>query len=190
VGVNNNSESAACNPPAHGTLNCPVGTVPSGGTATVPVSVVPTVPGTLTTRVDISTTSTDATSSNNSAQYSTEAYRGVTLVIRPSDGGLKNLKTSGVIPVGILSVPGFDATQVAVATLCFGDAEAPAERDCTEAHGMAHIQDLDKDGDLDVLLHYETAQVGIDAADTTACLIGRLQDGSGIYGCAALPPVR
>jgi len=190
VGVNNDSESAACNPPAHGTLNCPVGTVPSGGTATVPVSVVPTVPGTLTTRVDISTTSTDATSSNNSAQYSTEAYRGVTLVIRPSDGGLKNLKTSGLIPVGILSVPGFDATQVDLATLCFGDAEAPAERDCTEAHAMVHVQDLDKDRDLDVLLHYETAQVGIDEADTTACLIGRLKDGSGIYGCAALPPVK
>jgi len=190
VGVNNDSESAACNPPATGTLNCPVGTVPSGGTATVPVSVVPTVPGTLTARVVISTTSTDATSSNNSAQYSTEAYRSVTLVIRPSDGGLKNLKTSGVIPVGILSVPGFDATQVDLATLCFGDAEAPAERDCTEAHGMVHVQDLDKDRDLDVLLHYEAAQVGIDAADTTACLIGRLKDGSGIYGCTALPPVK
>ena len=190
VGVNNNSESAACDPPANGTLNCPVGTVPAGGTATVPVGVVPTVPGTLTTRVDISTTSTDATSSNDSAQYSTEAYRGVTLVIRPPEGGLKNLKTSGVIPVAILTVPGFDATQVALATLCFGDAEAPAERDCTEAHAMAHVEDLDKDRDLDVLLHYEAAQVGIDAADTTACLIGRLKDGTGIYGCAALPPVK
>jgi hypothetical protein len=189
VGINNNSESAACDPPADGTLNCPVGTVPAGGTATVPVSVVPTVPGTLTTRVAISTTSTDATSSNDSAQYSTEAYRAVTLVIRPREGGLKNVKTSGVIPVAILTVPGFDATQVDVATLCFGDAEAPAERDCTEAHATAHIQDVDKDRDLDVLLHFEAAQVGIDAADTTACLIGRLKDGSGIYGCAALSSV-
>jgi hypothetical protein len=189
VGINNNSESAACDPPAHGTLNCPVGTVPAGGTAKVPVSVVPTVPGPLTTRVAISTTSTDATSSNNSAQYSTEAYRAVTLLIRPREGALKNVKTSGVIPVAILTVPGFDATQVDVATLCFGDAEAPAERDCTEAHGTAHIQDVDKDRDLDVLLHFEAAQVGIDAADTTACLIGRLKDGSGIYGCAALSSV-
>ena len=114
----------------------------------------------------------------------------MTLVIRPREGALKNVKTSGVIPVAILTVPGFDATQVDVATLCFGDAEAPAERDCTEAHGTAHIQDVDKDRDLDVLLHYEAAQVGIDAADTKACVIGRLQDGSGFYGCAALPPVK
>jgi hypothetical protein len=190
VGVNNDSESAACHTPANGALNCPVGTVPAGGRATVPVTVVPTVPGTLTTRVDISTTSDDPTSSNDSAQYSTEAYRGVTLVIRPTEGGLKSLKTSGVIPVAILSVPGFDATKVAVATVCFGDAEAPGERDCTEAHATAHIQDVDKDRDLDVLLHFEAAQVGIDAGDTTACLIGRLRDGSGIYGCAALPPVK
>ena len=190
MGVNNDSQSAACDPPGNGTLNGPVGTVPAGGTARVPVRVVPTVPGTLTTRVEISTTSNDATSSNDSARYSTEAYRGVSLVIRPREGGIKKVKTTGLIPVAILSVPGFDATQVAVATVCFGDAEAPSERDCTEAHAKAHIEDVDKDRDLDVLLHYEAAQVGIDAGDTTACLIGRLRDGTGIYGCAPLPPVR
>jgi hypothetical protein len=72
--------------------------------------------------------------------------------------------------------------------MCFGDAEAPAQRDCTEKHGKAHIEDVDSDKDLDVLLHFEKAATGIDAGDTTACMIGRLQNGSGVYGCRRLVP--
>jgi hypothetical protein len=188
VGVNNNSESAACNPPASGSLSCPVGTVPAGGTATVAALAKPTVTGTLVATATISTTSTDTNNANNSAQYTTEAYRSVTIVIKPVEGAVKKVTNSGVIPVAILSVPGFDATKVAVGTICFGDSGAPAERDCTEAHGKAHVQDIDRDGDLDVLLHYEVKATGIDKGDTTACLIGRLKDGSGIYGCAPLVP--
>jgi hypothetical protein len=83
-------------------------------------------------------------------------------------------------------VPGFDARQINLASICFGDSGTPAERDCTEAHGKVHIVDVDKDRDLDVLLHYEVSQTGIDPGDTTACMKGRLQNGSGVYGCGSL----
>jgi hypothetical protein len=186
VGVNNNSETADCNAPAAGSLSCPVGTVPAGGTATLPAAIVPTVAGTLAMQATISTTSTDGNSANNSANYTTQAYRPVTVVIRPIEGSVKKVSSSGVLPVAILSVPGFDATRVAVGTVCFGDSGAPAERDCTEAHGKAHVEDVDRDRDRDVLLHFEAAATGIDPGDTTACLIGKLHDGSGIYGCGVL----
>lgn len=186
VGENNDSEDADCDAPAGGALSCPVGTVPAGGTATVEAAVVPTIASTLTTQASISTTSTDGNNANNSAEYTTEAYRPVALVIRPAEGVVKKQPKSGLFPVAILTVPGFDATQVAVATLCFGDSGTPAERDCTEAHGQGHMTDVDRDRDRDLLLHYEVAATGIDPGDTTACVIGRLQDGSGVYGCSPL----
>ena len=186
VGEDNDSESADCNTPANSSLTCNVGTVPAGGTATVKAEATPTVAGTFATEATISTTSTDSDSDNNSANYSTEAYRPITVVVRPIEGAVKKQPKSGLYPVAILSVPGFDARQVNVASICFGDAETPAQRDCTEAHGIAHIVDVDKDRDLDVLLHFEVAATGIDPGDTTACMIGRLQNGSGVYGCGAL----
>lgn len=190
VGVGNETESAACDLPANAAVSCKVGTVPAGGTASAPVTIVPMVAGTLVSNVAVSAISADSDLSDNSARFSVQAYRPVTLVIRPREGGIKNLSTSGVFPVAILSTPGFDAMQVNVATLCFGDPGAPAERDCTEAHARTHIGDVDRDRDLDVLLHYESGQTGIDPADTTACLIGQLKNGTGIYGCAVLPPAK
>ena len=96
------------------------------------------------------------------------------------------MTSSGVYPVAILTVPGFNANQVAVSTICFGDSGTPAQRECTEAHGKAHFVDVDRDRDLDMLLHFEVAATGIDPGDTTACVIGRLQNGTGIYGCGPL----
>jgi len=186
VGVNNNSETGDCDAPTAGSLSCPVGTVPAGGTATVPAAIVPTVAGTLVTQATISTTSTDGNGANNSADYTTEAYRPVTVVIRPMEGSVKKVKSSGVLPVAILSVPGFNATQIAVSTICFGDSGTPAQRDCTEAHGKAHLEDVDRDRDVDMLLHFEMAATGIDQGDATACVIGKLNDGTGVYGCGVL----
>jgi hypothetical protein len=186
VGENNNSETADCDTPAAGSLSCPVGTVPAGGTATVPAAIVPTVAGELDARATISTTSTDGTTTNNSADYTTDVYRPVAVVIRPIEGAVKKVSSSGVFPVAILSVPGFNAAQVAVNTICFGDAEAPDQRDCSEVHGRAHLVDVDKDRDLDMLLHYEVIETGIDKGDTTACVKGELVDGTGIYGCGVL----
>lgn len=100
-----------------------------------------------------------------------------------------NLKSKGVIPVAILSggVGSFDATTVDPSTVCFGAATNPSLLgDCTEAHGRGHIEDVDGDGDLDLLLHYETQQTGIGAADTVACLTGQTFSGNQIRGCDAI----
>ena len=97
-----------------------------------------------------------------------------------------NLKSNGVIPVAILSTATFDATTVDASTVCFGDAENPSQRDCTEAHGKGHIEDVNGDGRLDMLLHYETQETGIDPGDTQACLTGKTVGGQPIAGCDSI----
>ena len=100
--------------------------------------------------------------------------------------GSINLGSHGVIPVFLLTTPSFDATTVDPATVCFGDAEDPAQHDCTDAHGRGHSQDVDRDGDLDLVLHFEARETGIDAGDTEACLEGEATGGVFVEGCDAI----
>jgi hypothetical protein len=120
-------------------------------------------------------------------------YRGdptathVSIDVKPgSDTNPITLGSNGVVPVAVLSSDTFDASKVDPSSVCFGDAEVPAERDCSEAHGTGHSADVNTDGKLDLLLHFETQQTGIDAGDTSACLTGRTVDGSSIEGCDSI----
>ncbi len=94
-----------------------------------------------------------------------------------------NLRRRGVVPVALLSSSSFDATKVDYRLLCFGDAEAPSQRDCSESDGHRHSEDVNGDGRPDLLLHYDTQQTGIDDADTRACLSGRLPNNSTFESC-------
>lgn len=107
-----------------------------------------------------------------------------TIDIKPgSDPNSVNLRSRGLITVAVITSPDFDATTVDPLTICFGDAENPAQRDCSEAHGRGHLEDVDGDGDLDLVLHFRTQQTGIDSGDTEACLTGETFDGQSIEGC-------
>lgn len=111
----------------------------------------------------------------------------VNVDIKPGDANNTiNLKSKGVIPLAILSTATFDARTVDWTSVCFGDADDASQRDCSEAHGKAHWQDVDGDGVLDLVLHFETYQTGIDEGDTRACLTGITSAGSLIEGCDAI----
>lgn len=97
-----------------------------------------------------------------------------------------NLTSRGLIPVAVLTTDRFDATTVDPATACFGDAEDPSQRDCTETHGQGHRSDVNGDGRADLVLHYAISQTGIDPGDTTACLTGRTTTGIDIEGCDSI----
>lgn len=91
-----------------------------------------------------------------------------------------NLKGKGVIPVAILTTDTFDATVVDPMPVEFGPDGA------IEAHGTGHIEDIDGDGDFDLLLHFNTRDTGIACEDTAASITGETFNGQLIEGFDAI----
>lgn len=85
-----------------------------------------------------------------------------------------NTNSKGVIPVAILTTDEFDATTVAPETVRFGPGEA-------EPVHYA-LEDVDGDGDTDMILHFKTQETGISPGDTEAALIGETFGGIYIEG--------
>src|SRR5438552_3660567 len=77
-----------------------------------------------------------------------------------------NVRADGKIPVAILSSSAFDATTVDPATVRFGSTG-------TEAAAVRFaLRDVDGDGSLDLLLHFNGRDTGIKCGDTSATLTG------------------
>ncbi len=89
-------------------------------------------------------------------------------------GNVINPGTSGVIPVAILSDALFDATQVDPLSVRFGPGEA------TEVHGRGHLEDVNGDGRLDLVLHFATKESGITCGQTSVTLTGSTEGGQSI----------
>jgi len=171
-------------------FSCAIGSVPVGGSATVNVEVTPAKPGTFDDDAVVSADTEDPDDTNNAAEASVEVFLPVQLDIKPGNvPNSINLTSGGDVPIAILNTEDFDPVVVDFAAACFGDAEDPAQRDCTETHGKAQFSDVDKDRDKDLVLHFEVVQTGIDLGDTQACVIGRTFDGIGIYGCDSVRPL-
>ena len=82
--------------------------------------------------------------------------------------------------MAILTTEEFDAATVDPLSVRFGPGEA------SEAHGRGHWEDVDGDGDFDLMLHFRTQDTGLVQGDTQACLTGLTFDGIGIEGCDAV----
>ncbi len=108
------------------------------------------------------------------AEITWEMAPDVTIDIKPgSDRNPVNCngKGNGVIPVAILTTDGFDAQAVACATVRFGPLGA------YETHGKCHLEDVDDDGDIDMMLHFRRNETGVTCADTMMTLWGMTLDG-------------
>jgi hypothetical protein len=83
-----------------------------------------------------------------------------------------NPRSRGLLPVAVLTSGDFDALLVDPATVRFGPANA------IDTHGRAHVKDIDNDGDMDLVFHFETRETGISCGDTEATLTGQTWDGT------------
>lgn len=83
-----------------------------------------------------------------------------------------NLKSKGVVPVAVLTTQDFDAVTVDAGTVEFAGA-APLRWTW---------EDVDDDGDVDLLLHFRTQELNLDENSTEATLTGETLTGDEIEG--------
>jgi uncharacterized membrane protein len=108
----------------------------------------------------------------------------VTIDIKPvSSENRINPRSKGKIRVAILTRHGFDATEVDPATVRFGRAGT----DAAPTHFA--LQDIDSDGNTDLVLRFKTQQTGIACGDTSASLSGRTFGGQVITGSDSIRTV-
>lgn len=108
----------------------------------------------------------------------------VNIDIKPgSDPNAINPANRGLIPVAILTTDGFDATTVSPVTVGFGPGGASI------AHRSGHLEDVDEDGDLDLVLHFRTQGTGIQCGETEASLVGETFGGRPIHGSDSIVTV-
>ncbi len=103
----------------------------------------------------------------------------IVIDIKPdSDENFVNPRSNGVIPVALLTAStangdpvDFDAWTVDPTTLAFGPGAAGIK------HSSGHAEDVDGDGDIDMMLHFPTQETGITCSDTELSLTGATFDG-------------
>ena len=105
----------------------------------------------------------------------------VQIDIKPgSDPNPINPGSNGVIPVAILTTDSFDASTVDPGTVTLAGAEV-AVRGKSEK-SMARLEDVDGDGDDDLLLQVETQSDDALWESGTVTLLGKTYDGQAIEG--------
>jgi len=101
----------------------------------------------------------------------------VNVDIKPDDAqNVVNPQAKGVLTVAILSSAEFDATTVDPLSVKFGPNQA------TESHRRGHIEDVNRDGLKDMVLHFNIQDIGILENTTELELFGRTTDGDVIRG--------
>jgi uncharacterized repeat protein (TIGR01451 family) len=155
---------------------------------------------------------TDPDQSNNfaSVDLTVECVVPVAINIKPgSFPNSINPRARGVIPVAVLTTLAgeyglpldFDATTIDVLTVRFGPRDLVWQElgGAPHFHRTGHIEDsyeldeVTRDGDLDMVLHFLTALTGIQSGDVEACVKGQWIDGLGevhkFFGCDSVRTV-
>ena len=108
----------------------------------------------------------------------------VEIDIKPgSEPNSINPRSRGKIPVAILTTDTFDASTVDPSMVLFGASGSEG------APVQSALEDVDGDGDIDMILHFKTQETGIQYGDTSASLTGGTTDGQIIQGSNCIKTV-
>jgi len=160
-----------------GGLVCELGALDVGASATITYDVVPEQPGILANAATVFGVEGDPDQANNSAVASADVP--IPFDIKPRNPRNRvNPRARGVLPVAILGGPGDDVAEIDWASLRFGPGNA------APAHGPAgHLEDADRDGDLDRVIHFDVPESALTGTPSQACVTGRFGDGRSFRGC-------
>ena len=107
----------------------------------------------------------------------------ITIDIAPyKRNNIINLRKSSLIDVVVITTNDFDALEIDPNTVEFGP-------DGANNHGKVHVEDIDLDGDMDLLLRFRIPETGIVCGDTEATLVGQTGDGTHIIGTDSIKTV-
>jgi hypothetical protein len=105
----------------------------------------------------------------------------ITIDIKPgSDSNCVNLGSAGVIPVAVLSSATFDATQIDPATVSLAGASIKLVGKSDKF--LAHYEDVNGDGLLDLVCQVLTEDFSIEPGETTASFEAATYDGIPVWG--------
>lgn len=117
----------------------------------------------------------------------TATEKQVPILIKPGNNNVApvNPRSHGKIPVAILSVPGFDPMTIKTSTLTFGSTGYEASLSKCNPEGV----DLNGDGKLDLLCHFNTQDARFKMTDAEGTVRGQTQDGTQFVGTGYLKVV-
>lgn len=101
------------------------------------------------------------------------------ITVTVTSPSVMNVNSNGVFTVAVLSDDDFDATTLDAGTAAFGPDGAP------EAHETGHVDDVDDDGDEDMVLHFWIQETGIGCPHSEATLSAETTDGTPVEGTAS-----
>lgn len=109
----------------------------------------------------------------------------VEIAVEPRrQGGRMHPGRHGIVPVAILGSADLDIRDVDERSLRLG----PGEAEPTSHHGRDRSRrvDVNRDGEMDVVVRFDAREAGVAVGDTELCLFGETTDGTAIEGCDAL----
>lgn len=106
------------------------------------------------------------------------------ILIRPDDDPNPiNMRSHGVVPVAVLNTSQFDPTDLQIGTIRFGSPAVVGSPTggAAPAHN-GHFEDVDDDGDEDLVLHFPVQDTGFTSDDTIGKLVGETATGAEAFG--------